>query len=82
MTKDPPYDFQDFEYLYDLYAGAIYKIILNETDDRDAANLILEKTFDRLFSHITTFDASSPKLFTFLRQTAQYQIGEYLNTRN
>ncbi len=56
--------------LYDLYAGALYGMILPIAKDEKLAQDILQETFIKIWTKIDSYDPNKAKLFTWM-----YQIG-------
>ena len=59
-----------FNYLYDNYAGALYRIVLQAVPDKELANEILPEVFINIWHRLETFDTVKKSLFTWMLNTA------------
>ncbi len=77
FRKDPCFDVEDYEHLYEQYSGTLYKAILNETDDDVVAKHILRLTFNDLFVRMPSVGPSPLRLFTIVQQALFNNMANY-----
>ncbi len=59
-------DLSAFEFLYDLYASTLYKIIKLATPDNDLANQILHDVFMQIYQDIEAYQKSKQSLLIWM----------------
>ena len=55
-----------FNYLYDIYSGALYKAILQTGIEKGSAGEILTKVFVAVYQNIDTYNSNNERLFTWM----------------
>jgi len=55
-----------FEYLYDHYSGALFRVIIRIVKDENLAADVLQETFVKIWKSIHLFDADKGTLFTWM----------------
>lgn len=65
--------------LYDLYAAALYGIILKHICEKSAI-LVLEKSFLYMFKEIQSYDHEKERLFTWMYKQTLHVCGDITST--
>ncbi|WP_276482668.1 sigma-70 family RNA polymerase sigma factor [Paraflavitalea pollutisoli] len=73
-------DKEAFKTLYDRYAAAIYGLLLDILENRQAATQLLEETFQEAFDTIHHYDPTKQSPFTWLQLLARQQAIHYLRS--
>jgi DNA-directed RNA polymerase specialized sigma24 family protein len=63
-------DEYSFNYLYDMYSGALYGFILPIVHDMEMANDVLSQVFVNIWNKADAYEAASCKLFTWMLKIA------------
>ncbi len=68
-------DMPSFSCLYDRYAGALYGIILQVTNNRQQAEKILVDVFIQIWRGIDNYEPSKGRLFMWMLHIARKEAG-------
>nr|WP_255373322.1 sigma-70 family RNA polymerase sigma factor [Chitinophaga sp. YR627] len=60
--------------MYDRYAGALYSIILDFTNDEGMAADALQETFIKIWRNIDSYDTARGRLFTWMHRIARNTV--------
>ncbi len=67
-----------FGMLYDRYAPSLHGIIVSLSPDTILASFLLEKSFEKIWQNIESFDVSRLRLFTWMVQITLRECKEVL----
>jgi RNA polymerase sigma-70 factor (ECF subfamily) len=68
-----------FVQLYDLYSGALFFIILNAVHCNERSEIILQKSFEKIFKTMSNYDPEKSRIFTWMVKITNERIAEHLS---
>lgn len=74
-------DMPAFEYLYEHYSAALYTVILNIVEEKEAGSDVLQDVFVKIWRQIDQYNEQKGRLFTWLLNIARNAAIDFKRSR-